>query len=72
MASFCMTPMTQTNHAIHLSRLHGVSSPILSSLRPGDGKRKEQAVEMINIKQGVCMPALRQSALAIGAPTLLI
>ncbi len=35
-----MTIMTQTNHAIHLSRIHGVSDSCLSSLRPGDGKRE--------------------------------
>jgi hypothetical protein len=34
-----MTAMTQTNHAIHLSRIRGVSASCLSSLRPGDGKR---------------------------------
>ena len=34
-----MAAMTQTNNAIHLSRVLGVSGPYLSSLRPGDGKR---------------------------------
>jgi hypothetical protein len=31
--------MTQTNHAIHLSCIRGVSASCLSSLRPGDGER---------------------------------
>jgi hypothetical protein len=31
-----MTAMTQTNHAIHLSRVRVVSDSCLSSLRPGD------------------------------------
>jgi hypothetical protein len=31
--------MTQTNHAIHQSRLQGISCSYLRSLRPGDGKR---------------------------------
>ena len=34
-----MTPMTQTNNAIHLVRVRNVSGSCLSSLRPGDGKR---------------------------------
>jgi hypothetical protein len=32
-----MTAVTQTNSAIHLSRLRHVSGFRLSSLRPGDG-----------------------------------
>jgi len=31
--------MTQTNNAIHLSRIREVSGSCLSSLRPGDGER---------------------------------
>jgi len=38
-----MTAMTQTNSAIHLSRVKGVSGSCLISLRPDDGKRFEES-----------------------------
>jgi len=44
-----MTAMTQTNHAIHLIRIRGVSGSSLRSLRPGDGKRYADAKKVFAV-----------------------
>jgi len=53
-----MTAMTQTNHAIHLSRHRLMLAVVHSPLRPGDGERlagqmMTGTINAINKKTGV-------------------
>ncbi len=43
--------MTQTNHAIHLSRVRDVCGSCLSTLRPGDGERWQD--QPVQFKTGI-------------------